>query len=144
MIKKTITYVDFNGTKRTETFCFHLSQAETIEFECSESGGITKLIEKIIATQDNVKLVDIFKDLIRRSYGEISPDGRRFCKTDDKGRPLFQQFEETEAYSILFMELATDDKKAAEFIKGIIPEIKVDTPVAPAAAPTIEMTSATK
>ena len=144
MIKKTITYVDFNGTKRTETFCFHLSQAETIEFECSESGGITKLIEKIIATQDNVKLVDIFKDLIRRSYGEISPDGRRFCKTDDKGRPLFQQFEETEAYSILFMELATDDKKAAEFIKGIIPEIKVDTPAAPAAAPTIEMTSATK
>ena len=144
MIKKTITYTDFNGTTRTETFCFHLSQAETIEFECSESGGITKLIEKIIATQDNVKLVDIFKDLIRRSYGEISPDGRRFCKTDDKGRPLFQQFEETEAYSILFMELATDDKKAAEFIKGIIPEIKVDTPAVPAAAPTIEMTSATK
>ena len=144
MIKRTITYVDFNGTTRTETFCFHLSQAETIEFECSESGGITKLIEKIIATQDNVKLVDIFKDLIRRSYGEISPDGRRFCKTDDKGRPLFQQFEETEAYSILFMELATDDKKAAEFIKGIIPEIKVDTPAAPAAAPAIEMTSAAK
>ena len=144
MIKKTITYTDFNGTTRTETFCFHLSQAETIEFECSESGGITKLIEKIIATQDNVKLVDIFKDLIRRSYGEISPDGRRFCKTDDNGRPLFQQFEETEAYSILFMELATDDKKAAEFIKGIIPEIKVDTPAASAAAPAIEMTSATK
>ena len=144
MIKKTITYVDFHGTTRTETFCFHLSQVETIEFECFESGGITKLIEKIIATQDNVKLVDIFKDLIRRSYGEISPDGRRFCKTDDNGRPLFQQFEETEAYSILFMELATDDKKAAEFIKGIIPEIKVDTPAAPAAAPAIEMTSATK
>ena len=144
MIKKAITYTDFNGTTRTETFCFHLSQAETVEFECSESGGITKLIEKIIATQDNVKLVDIFKDLIRRSYGEISPDGRRFCKTDDNGRPLFQQFEETEAYSILFMELATDDKKAAEFIKGIIPEIKVDTPAAPATAPAIEMTSATK
>ena len=144
MIKKTITYTDFNGTTRTETFCFHLSQAETIEFECSESGGITKLIEKIIATQDNVKLVDIFKDLIRRSYGEISPDGRRFCKTDDKGRPLFQQFEETEAYSILFMELATDDKKAAEFIKGIIPEIKVDTPAASTAAPAITMTSATE
>ena len=102
MIKRTITYVDFNGTTRTETFCFHLSQAETIEFECSESGGITKLIEKIIATQ------------------------------------------ETEAYSILFMELATDDKKAAEFIKGIIPEIKVDTPAASTAAPAIEMTSATK
>ena len=144
MIKKTITYTDFNGTTRTETFCFHLSQAETIEFECSESGGITKLIEKIIATQDNVKLVDIFKDLIRRSYGEISPDGRRFCKTDDKGRPLFQQFEETEAYSILFMELATDDKKAAEFIKGIIPEIKVDTPAASTAKPAITMTSATE
>lgn len=144
MIKKTITYTDFNGTTRTETFCFHLSQAETIEFECSESGGITKLIEKIIATQDNVKLVDIFKDLIRRSYGEISPDGRRFCKTDDKGRPLFQQFEETEAYSILFMELATDDKKAAEFIKGIIPEIKVDTPAASTIKPAITMTSATE
>ena len=143
-IKRTISYLDLNGTARTATFCFHLSQAETIEFECSESGGITKLIEKIIATQDNVKLVDIFKDLIRRSYGEISPDGRRFCKTDDKGRPLFQQFEETEAYSILFMELATDDKKAAEFIKGIIPEIKVDTPAASTAAPAIEMTSATK
>ena len=91
-----------------------------------------------------MKLVDIVKDLLLRSYGEISPDGRRFCNTDDKGRPLFQQFEETEAYSILFMELATDDKKAAEFIKGIIPEIKVDTPAASTAKPAIMMTSATE
>lgn len=143
MIKKTITYTDFNGVSRTETFCFHMSQAETIEFECSESGGITKLIEKIIATQDTVKLVDIFKDLIRRSYGEVSPDGRRFCKEDDEGHSLFKQFAETEAYSILFMELATDDKKATEFIKGIIPEIKTDTVPAAATKPAITMSSAT-
>lgn len=143
MVKKTITYTDFNGNKRTETFCFHMSQAETIEFECSESGGITKLIQKILATQDNVKLIDIFKDLIRRSYGEISPDGRRFCKTDENGHPLFKQFEETEAYSILFMELASNEKEAAEFIKGIIPDLSSDASPAPASKPTIEMSSAT-
>lgn len=144
MIKRTITYTDFNGVSRTETFCFHLSQAETIEFECSESGGITKLIEKIIATKDTTKLVNIFKDLIRRAYGEISPDGRRFRKTDDNGRPLFDQFAETEAYSILFMELATDEAKATEFINGIIPHIdepKVSAPVN--SATVIEMTPAT-
>lgn len=142
MIKRTITYTDFNGISRTETFCFHLSQAETVEFECSESGGITKLIEKIIATQDTVKLVDIFKDLIRRSYGEISPDGRRFCKKDENGRLLFDSFAETEAYSILFMELASDDKKATEFIRGIIPNIEApaDTKTS---APAIQMSSAT-
>lgn len=142
MIKRTITYTDFNGVSRTETFCFHLSQAETVEFECSESGGITKLIEKIIATQDNVKLVDIFKDLIRRSYGEISPDGRRFCKKDENGRPLFDSFEETEAYSILFMELASDDKVATEFLRGIIPNIEAPAD-AKATAPAIQVTSAT-
>jgi hypothetical protein len=117
MLKKTITYTDFNGTERTEDFYFNLTKAEVTEMELSTEGGLKQQLEKIIATKDSKKIVEIFKNLILKSYGEKSPDGRRFIKNQE----LRDNFEQTEAYSDMFIELATNAVLAAEFVNGVVP-----------------------
>ena len=117
MIKKTITYVDYNGTERTEDFYFNLSKAELMEMEMGTKGGLTEELQRIINTQDTPEIIKVFKGLLLKSYGQKSPDGKRFIKSEE----LSEEFEQTEAYSQLFMELATDDKKASDFVNGIIP-----------------------
>ena len=117
MLKKTITYTDYNGIERTEDFRFNLSKAELAEMEMSTSGGLTEMIERIVAAQDAPSIIKIFKDLILKAYGEKSPDGKRFIKSEE----LSTAFSQTEAYSQLFMELASNPDEAAKFINGIIP-----------------------
>ena len=120
MLKKTITYPDYNGNDRTEDFYFNLTKAEIMEMEMSTSGGLTEMIQRVVASQDAPTIVKIFKDLVLRSYGQKSLDGKRFIKNDQ----LREEFSQTEAYSILFMELATDADAAAKFVNGIMPADK--------------------
>ena len=117
MIKKTITYTDYNGVERTENFYFGLNKAEIMDMELSVTGGFRQLLQMIIDKQDIPKLIDAFKMLIKKSYGEKSPDGRRFIKSDE----LTQAFIQTEAYSELYMELLGDAERAAAFVNGIMP-----------------------
>ena len=117
MLKKTITYTDFNGTSRTEDFYFNLTKAEIAEMEMSTSGGLAEMIQNIVKQQDTPSIIKIFKDLLLKAYGVKSPDGRRFEKSDE----IRKEFESTEAYSELFMELATDANAADEFVNGIMP-----------------------
>lgn len=118
MIKETITYNDFNGVVRTEDFYFNLSEAEIAEMQMSTSGGFDEMIKKIIAAQDTPALIRIFKDLVLKAYGEKSDDGKRFMK---KNGELAEAFAETNAYSKLFMKLATNADDAIRFINGILP-----------------------
>ena len=117
MLKKTVTYVDYNGVERTEDFYFNLTKAEVAEMELSVQGGFSKILEEIIASKDNVQIVNLFKQMVLKSYGEKSPDGRRFIKSEE----IAQAFAQTEAYSEIFMELALNEDKAAEFVNGILP-----------------------
>ena len=117
MLNKTIKYTDYNGVERTEDFWFNLSKAEIMEMELSTTGGLAELIQKIVKEQDAPAIIKIFKDLILKAYGEKSPDGKRFIKSDE----IALAFSQTEAYSNLFMELATDADAAAKFVNGIIP-----------------------
>lgn len=117
MLKKTITYTDYNGVERKEDFYFNLTKAEIMEMEMSTVGGLAEMIEKIVSTQDTVAIIKIFKDLVLRAYGEKSADGKRFIKSKE----LSDAFSQTEAYSNLFMELSTDSDAAAAFINGIVP-----------------------
>ena len=121
MLKKTITYTDYNGTERTEDFYFNLSKAEITEMEMSTSGGLAEMIQRIVAAQDAPAIIKVFKDLVLKAYGEKSLDGKRFMKVDTNGTPLSIAFSQTEAYSQLFMELATDADAAAKFVNAIVP-----------------------
>lgn len=117
MLKKTITYTDFNGVERTEDFYFNLTKAEILEMEMSTTGGLSEMVKKIVAAQDAPAIIKIFKDLVLKAYGEKSADGKRFIKNTE----MAEAFSQTEAYSNLFMELSMDADAAAEFVKGIIP-----------------------
>ena len=118
MLKKTITYTDFNGMERSEDFYFNLTKAEVMEMEMSTVGGLSEMIQRIIAAQDTPSIIKVFKDLVLKSYGEKSADGKRFIKTPE----IAEAFSQTEAYSVLFMELATNADSAAAFVNGIIPK----------------------
>lgn len=121
MIAKTVKYKDYNGVEREETFLFNLTEAEVTEMQLSINGGLGEMIKELITAKDSAQVIKIFKELLLKSYGEKTLDGKRFRKVDDRNIPLSIAFSETEAYSKLFMELATDDAKAAEFVNGIMP-----------------------
>ena len=117
MYKKTIEYTDYDGNVRKEDFYFNLSKSELIKWETSISGGMRYLYKRIIDTKDRGQLIKLFEDIIRRSYGEKSPDGKYFNKSPE----ILDRFMATEAYDSLFMELASDDVAANEFMNGVIP-----------------------
>lgn len=124
MLKKKITYTDYNGTERTEDFYFNLTKAEIMEMELGTSGGLAEMIQRIVDAQDAPSIIKVFKDLILKAYGEKSPDGKRFIKSTE----ISESFSQTEAYSQLFMELATDSVAAAEFVNGIMPNMSDKAP----------------
>ena len=117
MLKKTIKYTDYNGEEQTEDFYFNLSKAELTEMELSTTGGYGEMLQGIVAAEEHTKLVPIIKDIIFKSYGEKSDDGKRFMKSPE----LSTAFSQTEAYSELFMEIATDADASTAFVNGIIP-----------------------
>lgn len=130
MLKKTITYEDYNGNTRTEDFYFNLTNAELMEMEMSINGGLAEMIQRIVAAQEAPAIIKIFKDIILKAYGVKSLDGKRIMKDQDK----IDEFAQSEAYSILFMELATNADAAAAFVNGIMPK-DVDTSKAAAQIP---------
>lgn len=117
MLKKTISFTDYNDNKREEDFYFNLTKAEIAEMELSTVGGLTQMLRGMIAAQDMPAIVKFVKDLILKSYGKKSPDGKRFIKSPE----LSEEFMQTEAYSQLFMELSTDANATAAFVNGILP-----------------------
>lgn len=117
MLKKTISYTDYNGTERKEDFFFNLTEAELTEMQLEKDGGLESYIKKIVDAKDAKEIMKTFKAIILKAYGEKSDDGKRFIKSTE----ISEAFSQTEAYSILFVELATDADKAADFINGIIP-----------------------
>ena len=117
MLKKTITYTDYNGVERTEDFMFNLTKAEILEMQLAKDGGMDAAIKKIVDAKDAPEIMKVFKDLILKSYGIVSDDGRRFIKSKE----ISDSFAQTEAFSMLFMELATDTDAASAFVNGIVP-----------------------
>lgn len=118
MLAKTIKYTDYNGVDREEVFYFHLSKADVIKW-ITTNGNYTldTVLEKMIRTENAKDLVSEFETLIMMAYGEKSLDGKRFIKSQE----VKDAFRESEAYSVLFMDLISDAKKAAEFFNKIIP-----------------------
>lgn len=120
MLKKTVTYIDFDGNERTEDFFFNLTEQEIAEMELSTEGGLGNFINKAVAAKSQVELIELFKKLILAAYGVKSADGRRFVKND----AVREDFMSTQAFSDIYMELVQDADKASEFFNGIVPKEK--------------------
>lgn len=120
MLKKTVTYIDFDGNVRTEDFFFNLTEQEIAEMELSTEGGLGNFINKAVAAKSQVELIELFKKLILAAYGVKSADGRRFVKND----AVREDFMSTQAFSDIYMDLVQDADKASEFFNGIVPKEK--------------------
>lgn len=117
MLKKTITYEDYNGVERKEDFYFNLSKVELTEMQMGADGGMSEYLQKIVDAKDTTTIMELFKKLILKAYGEKVDDGKRFKKSKE----LSEAFSQTPAYEVLYMELAFDADAAAKFVKGIVP-----------------------
>lgn len=118
MIKKTVTYVDYNGIERTESYYFHYTEAEILDMEMSTEGGFAERIQRIIDAKDQTALMKEIKKFVLDAFGVKSEDGRRFMKSQD----IKQAFVESPAYSEIWLELLSDDKMASDFVNGVVPE----------------------
>lgn len=117
MLKKTITYTDYNGLERTEDFYFNISKAELTELQVTTEGGYSEMLQRIIDAKDAPMLYKMFKELVLLSYGEKSLDGKYFRKSEE----ISTAFSQTEAYTQLMDQLATDATFAADFANGVLP-----------------------
>lgn len=122
MIKKTMTYTDYNGEQRTEDFYFNFTKTELMktklmELELNTPGGLTAAIETIAKTKNLPAIIEIFDELILKSYGVKSADGKRF----EKSEQLSREFSQTEAYDQLFQEISTNPDALEKFVTGVIP-----------------------
>lgn len=122
MLTKRITYVDYNGNERTENFEFNLNRVEALDFALSIDGDLTEYVRKSVEEDNKAALIKMVKDIVLRSYGKKSEDGRRFMKSDE----ITRSFIETEAYSVLMTELISDSGESAKFINGVLEEIKAN------------------
>lgn len=118
MIKWPITYTDYNGETRTEDFYFNLNKAEVMEMNLQHNGTYKQYLERIVEQRDGAKMAEIFRNIILKSYGEKTSDGKRFIKS----KQLSEEFQQTEAYSELYMQLLTDETAAPKFIEGVMPK----------------------
>ena len=125
MIKKTITYVDYDGETRTEAFYFNLNKVELAKMQLGSDGGYSEFLKRITAAKDTSAMLNVITDLVEQSYGEKELDGKRFRKSKD----LTEAFTQSPAYEVLFMELVQNTNAMVEFVKGILPaDMAADTP----------------
>lgn len=117
MIKETITYVDYDGNKRTEDHYFNLSKAELTELQMSKKGGFHSYLTRIMSSNDTPEIMSVFKEIITMSYGRKSDDGRRFIKNNE----LLEDFLQSEAYTEFLMKIIGEEGEAAKFINGLMP-----------------------
>lgn len=136
MYKKTITYKDYNGEDRTEDFYFHLNQAELTKMQLEIPGGLTGMIDRITQRKSGPDIMEVFNTLIEKSYGVKSPDGRKFVKSKE----ILDDFLQTEAYNVFFMELVTSADAASDFFNKIIPDMSAFEEKAKAEMAKIEAT----
>ena len=131
MIKKTITFKDFNGKSRTEDFYFNLTVDEVMELEFSESGGLGAYIQTIIESDDNMKIYHTFKKIVLSAIGKKSEDGLRFIKNDQ----IASEFSQTNAFSELLIDFMTNAEVGASFIEALLPQEEIEKIVQNTSAP---------
>ena len=129
MLKKTVTYTDYNGVERTEDFYFNLTRSELMETHLTTEGGMEEKVNSIINAKSQRELEKLFKEILLKSYGKKSPDGRLFMKNDE----IRAEFEASPVYDELYMKLFTDENAAADFVNGVIPQVQ------PKANPAMQM-----
>lgn len=123
MLKERIKYKDYDGVDHEEDFYFNISKPEVTDLQFSTPGGLRTHIKRIVQTDDVVEIYALFKEIVLKSYGEKTPDGKSFIKVDSNGRSLGELFQYHAAYEKLFEKLTTSEDSIAAFINAVTPEL---------------------
>lgn len=120
MFVKTITYTDFFDEERTEDFYFNLTKSEIIKLGLSmqDQGGFATYVQNVVASKNVEKMIELIDKIIMLAYGKKSDDGRRFIKSKE----LSEEFVQTGAYDVMFLEFLKDEHAASNFIKAVVPQ----------------------
>lgn len=128
MLKKTLTYENFDGVTVSEEFYFNITKTDLTKMEVGKltldqatqgvTGGMEAYVGGIMSRGKGQEIMDLFELFIEKSYGVKSADGRRHVKSPE----LYAEFQATAAYDALFTELVTNADAGAEFFNGIMPK----------------------
>lgn len=119
LTKIPVKYTDLDGVEREEVCCFNISKSELIKMRFSVDGGMDVMLDKIIKSNDSTTMMRVFDQIFMAAYGEKSDDGKRFMKNDT----IRENFANSVAYDIIFTDLISDEKKMADFVNSILPEL---------------------
>lgn len=119
MFKETVKYTDFDGNPREEDLYFHLSPAEMTQLQYSVQGGLKNKLDEAMQKQDGKAMMSFFVQIVKKAYGRKSADGRRFEKSEE----IYADFEQTNAYTELFMKLVTDEAFTQRFVSAVLPDM---------------------
>lgn len=117
MFSDKITYEDFDGNTQTQEVFFNISKVEALSLETSYPGGYGDYLQKVVDTNDNHRILEVFKDIVKKSYGVKSEDGKRFVKSEEE----YKKFEESPVYDEFVMKLIGDENYALDFVIGVMP-----------------------
>ena len=119
MLAKPITYKDpFSGENVTETFYFNITTAEMLDIEARYNGSIMSAIKRVLNSRNLESIIEIFKYLIGKAYGERPLNTNKFVKSKE----ATDAFLSSDAYSELMFELLEDKEAAGEFFTHVFPE----------------------
>lgn len=116
MIKQSISYVDYNGENQTEDFYFNLSKAEILEMMVADE-NIVESLQNLAKNGTATQAMNWFKDLIQKSVGEKSEDGKRFVKSPE----ITKNFMESPAFSEFLFDIIQNPAKSEPFVQGLLP-----------------------
>lgn len=117
MLKKTVTYVDYNGDKQEDVLYFNLNKAELGKLQVRMDGKFIDHLQALTEKRKIESLYNFIYNLILDSYGEKDVSGKRFIKSPD----MRWEFENSLAFSEVLMDVIKNAENMAAFVKAIIP-----------------------
>lgn len=117
MLKKEVSYVDYDGNKVTETLYFNMTKTEIAAMQVRMDGKFIDYLQDLVKGNKIERLFHIFKDIVLDSYGKKSDDGRRFVKSKE----LRDDFEASIPFDNMMMEMLQDPDKQSQFVRAILP-----------------------
>ena len=122
MIIKTLTFKNFLGEEETSDFYFNMSEGELTLMQVraidQKHESFTDKLDKIAKGLQGAALADVIEELVLKSYGVKSTDGKLFVKNPQ----ILESFTASGAYSVLITELFSIEGSLTEFVNGVVPE----------------------
>lgn len=128
MLKRHITYEDYDGVTKEMDAEFHISKSEGAILSAKKINGMSyaEALQKMVNDQDMESMLKVFREMVIMAYGVRSEDGKRFVKDVGEGVNGIQfsagrAFSQTPAFDELFMDILQEENGLVNFFNGVLP-----------------------